>query len=147
MKVSGKALCAIYGAIGLVAFIGTWGNIVGLLGQLGFWGGTVRFWQDVLVNESSRFISVDILFLSLAVILWMVLEARRLRIPGVWGYVLLGILIGVSLAVPLFMIHREVRRAAVEPAESGGSLRVVDVVALGACGAVFTAFALLALLH
>jgi hypothetical protein len=145
MTVSRKALCVSYGAIGLLAFIGTWGNILGVLGQSGFVGGTLTFWQDVLVNESSRFITVDILFLGLAVVLWMVLEARRLKIPGVWLYVVFGLLIAISSAVPLFMIHREITLAAAEPGTPGGSLQVTDVAGLIVCGAAFIVFAGIAL--
>ena len=147
MTISRKALCVSYGAIGLLAFIGTWGNIINLVGEHGFWGGTIRFWQDVLANESSRFITVDMLFLGMAVVLWMVLEARRLKIPGVWLYVVFGFFIAISLAVPLFMIHREIRLSAAVPAEPGGTLRVTVVVAIVSCGLAFTAFAVVALLR
>ena len=145
MTVSRKALCVTYGIIGLLAIVGTWGNVLGLLGEHGFWGGTLKFWQDVLVNESSRFITIDILFLALAVVVWMVLEARRLRMPYVWLYVLFGFLIAISLAFPLFMIHREIRLAATEPGASGGTLRLYDIIALMACGLAFTIYAGIAL--
>ncbi len=112
MTVSRKALCVIYGLIGLIAFVGTWGNMLGVLRGQGFWGGTIKFWQDVLVNEASRFLTVDILFLGLAIVLWMLLEARRLKIPSVWLYVIFGLFIAISLAVPLFIdLHREIKLA------------------------------------
>lgn len=145
MTVSRKALCVAYGVLGLIALVGTWGNIIGLLGEHGFWGGTLKFWQDVLVNESSRFITIDILFLAMAVVVWMVLEARRLQIPGIWLYVMFGFLIAISLAFPLFMIHREVKLAAKEPGTPGGTLHLYDVIGLMACGLVFTIFAGVAL--
>ena len=145
MTVSRKALCVSYGILGLIALVGTWGNVIGFLGEHGFWGGTLKFWQDVLVNESSRFITIDVLFLAMAVIVWMVLEARRLQIPGVWLYVIFGFLIAISLAVPLFMIHREVKLAAKEPGTPGGTLRLYDVIGLIACGLAFTIFAGIAL--
>ena len=145
MSISRKALCATYALIGLLAFVGTWGNVLGLVGDLGFVAGTIRFWQDVLVNESSRFITVDILFLGLAVNVWMVLEARRLGIPGVWLYVVFGLLIAIGLTVPLFLIHRERKLAALDPGAPAGSMRTGDVAGLVACGAAFTVFAVVAL--
>jgi hypothetical protein len=145
MTLSRKALCVSYGTLGLIAVIGTWGNVLGLLGEHGFWGGTLKFWQDVLVNESSRFITIDILFLAMAVVVWMVLEARRLQIPYVWLYVVSGFLIAISLAFPLFMIHREIKLAAKEPGSPGGTVRLYDVIALMACGLVFTIYAGIAL--
>ena len=145
MTVSRKALCVSYALIGLIAIVGTWGNVIGLLGEYGFLYGTLKFWQDVLVNESSRFITIDILFLSMTVVVWMVLEARRLQIPGVWLYVVFGFLVAISLAFPLFLIHREVKLAAKEPGTVGGTLRLYDFAGLIACASVFTAYAGVAL--
>jgi hypothetical protein len=145
MTVSRSVLCVTYGIIALVALVGTWGNVLGLLGEFGFWGGTVKFWQDVLVNESSRFITSDMLFLMLAVFLWMVLEARRLQIPMVWGYLAFSFFIGPSMGVPLFMIHREFKLADKEPGAPGGTLNTRDVLGLIACGLVFTVYSGIAL--
>lgn len=145
MTVSRKALCTCYGIIGLIALVATWGNVLGLLDEYGFWGGTLKFWQDVLVNESSRFITADILFLMLAIFLWMVLEARRLQIPLVWGYLAFSFFIGPSMGIPLFMIHRELKLAEKEPGTSAGKLHTYDVVGLVACGLVFAAYSGIAL--
>ena len=141
MTVSRKALCGTYALIGAVALVGSWGNILGVVGQLGFWDGTIRFWQDTLVNESSRFITVDLLFLGLTVVVWMVLEARRLKIPGVWIYVVAGLLVAISLTVPLFLIERERRLAVLEGDAPAGRLGFADAVAIGALGIVFVTYA------
>jgi hypothetical protein len=145
MAVSRKALCAVYAVIGVVAFAGTWGNVLGLVGEEGFWAGTIRFWQDTLVNASSRFITIDLLFLGLAIVVWMVLEARRLRIPGVWLYVVAGLLIAISLTVPLFMIQRERKLAALEPGTPAGTLATADAVGLILLAIVFATYAVVAL--
>ena len=145
MAVSRKALCAVYAVIGVVAFAGTWGNVLGLVGEEGFWAGTIRFWQDTLVNASSRFITIDLLFLGLAIVVWMVLEARRLRIPGVWLYVVAGLLIAISLTVPLFMIPRERKLAALEPGTPAGTLATADAVGLILLAIVFATYAVVAL--
>ncbi len=145
MTISRKALCAVYALIGGLAFVGAWGNVLGLAKQRGFLGATLAFWQDVLVNESSRFITVDILFLGLAVVVWMVLEARRLNIPGVWLYIVFGLFIAISLAVPLFLIHRERKLAALEPNSSAGVMHKTDIVSVIFLLLAFTAFALFAL--
>ena len=145
MAVSRKVLCAVYAMIGVVAFAGTWGNVLGLVGEEGFSAGTIRFWQDTLVNASSRFITVDLLFLGLAIVVWMVLEARRLRIPGVWLYVVAGLLIAISLTVPLFMIQRERKLAALEPGTPAGTLATADAVGLVVLAIVFATYAVVAL--
>lgn len=140
MTISRTSLCACYAVIGLLAFIGTWGNIITPLQQQGFIQGTLQFWQDVLVNESSRFITIDTLFLSLSVVVWMTLEANRLKIPGLWIYVLFGLFVAISLAVPLFLIHRERRLAALDPNSSAGTVRTLDVIALSLLAIAFTSF-------
>lgn len=75
----------------------------------GFVDGTAAFWTDALVNTNAagRFLAIDVLFLALAVIAWMVFESRRLAMRGVWIYVLVGLVIGISFAVPLWLAARE----------------------------------------
>jgi hypothetical protein len=145
MTISRKMLCVTYALIGVVALVGTWGNIVPLAKRQGFWGAQWQFWQDVLVNESSRFITVDVLFLGLAVLIWMVLEARRLGIPGVWLYVVFSVLIAISVAFPLYLIHRERRLAAREPNTAAGTLKALDVVGIVLFGVGCTAYGVIAL--
>lgn len=147
MTISRTSLCVCYAVVGLLAFLGTWGNIIEPLQQQGFIQGTLQFWQDVLVNESSRFITIDTLFLSLSIVVWMTLEANRLKIPGLWLYVLFGLLVAISLAVPLFMIHRERRLAALDPASPAGTIRAIDMIALSLLAIAFTSFAVRTLLH
>ena len=147
MTISRRALCVVYALIGLVAFVGAWGNVLGEVQRYGFWEGTVRFWQDTFVNSSSRFITVDLLFLGLTVIVLMVLEARRLGIPGVWLYVVFGLLIAISLTVPLFMIHRERRLAALEPGAPAGAMGSADVVGLAVLALTATSYAVATLVR
>ena len=129
MTVSRQMLCYVYGLIALVAFIGTWGNILVYL-DIGFIGATVLFWKETLVNPASRFITVDIVFLGLAVIVWAVLEARRLGIRGIWIYVAGGLFIAISVAIPLFLIHRERALSSAEPQSAAGTLTFSDVIGL-----------------
>jgi hypothetical protein len=129
MSISRKALCVLYGLIALVAVVGTWGNNVQYL-NLGILGANVHFWQETFVNPASRSITVDILFLSLAAIVWMLLEARRLSIRGIWVYVLVGVFVAISVAFPAFLIHRERVLAARDGSASAGTLRAMDVMGL-----------------
>jgi len=145
MTISHRTACIVYALIGVCALVATWGNVIGLMPAYGFWGGTLKFWHDVLVNESSRFITADTLFLGLAVVFWMVMEARRLSIPFVWAYVFLGLFVAISFAVPMFMIHRQAKLAAA--GGSAGEMRPVDAVLLFACAGAFVAFSGAALLR
>jgi hypothetical protein len=133
-----KLLCLVYALIALLALVGTWGHAFSYL-PLGVVQANVQFWQDTLVNPASRFIGVDIIMLCMAVWLWMLTEARRLGVRGVWWYVAGSVLIGVSTFVPLFLIHREVARARWDEGREGAGLTTGDwagmalvlVVALG----------------
>jgi hypothetical protein len=144
MTVSRKVLCWVYAAIAVAALVGTWGNNLKYL-SLGFMGANQRFWLDTLANPASRSITVDIFFLSLAAVVWLMLEARRLQMPGAWWYVLGSLLVAVSVAFPLFMIHRELTLAAHEAESSGGTLHAGDVVGLVALALAFVGYTAYAL--
>ncbi len=144
MVLSTRQKQAIYILVAVVALILTWAHILGPLGEVGFIDGTLLFWQDVLVNESSRFITVDILFLSLAVVFWMLQEARRLGMQGVWAYIAAGIFIGISCAVPLFLAHRE-RRLQDAPAAPVGQMSPLDASLIGLLAAGIMAYSLYSL--
>jgi hypothetical protein len=142
MSVSRRVLCAAYGVIAVLALIGTWGNNLPYL-QSGF----AAFWQDTLANPASRSITVDIFFLTLVVFVWMVLEARRLAMRGVWLYLIFGMLVAISVTVPIFLINRERAMAAAKPLDAAGSLHAADVAGLAAVGLGAIAYAVLTLLQ
>jgi hypothetical protein len=142
MSVSRRVLCAAYGVIAVLALIGTWGNNLPYL-QSGF----AAFWQDTLANPASRSITVDIFFLALVVFVWMVLEARRLAMRGVWLYLIFGMLVAISVTVPIFLINRERAMAAARPLDAAGSLHAADVAGLAAVGLAAIAYAVLTLLQ
>jgi hypothetical protein len=142
MSVSRRALCVAYGVIAVLALIGTWGNNLPYL-QSGF----AAFWQDTLANPASRSITVDIFFLILAVFVLMVLEARRLAMRGVWLYLIFGMLVAISVTVPIFLINRERALAAAKPSDAAGSLDAADVAGLVAVGLGAIAYAALTLLQ
>jgi hypothetical protein len=127
MTISRNVLSLVYALIGIVALVGCWGNNVQYL-NLGIVGANVHFWGETLVNPASRSITIDILFLSLAAIVWMLLEARRLSMRGVWVYVFLGVFVAISAAFPAFMIHRERALAARDGSTSAGTLTAADIV-------------------
>jgi len=146
MTVSRKTLCAVYGVIALLALIGTWGHNIAYLDR-GFVGANQAFWSDTLANPASRSITADIFFFGLAVFVWMVLEARRLGIRGVWLYMVFGILIAISVTVPIFLIIRERALAASERSSAAGHLHSLDVVGLALFSLGVVAYAVIALLR
>jgi hypothetical protein len=140
MPISRKALCVVYGLIAVLAFVSTWGNGLPYL-SLGFVGANVAFWKDTLANPASRFLTLDIFFLGLAVFVWMVLEARRLGMRGVWLYLLFGAIVAISVTVPIFLINRERALAAREPPSAAGTLGIYDIAGLAGLTVVFVAYA------
>lgn len=100
----------VYLVIGVLALGLTWAHLPPYLGA-GVLAGNVQFWNDAVMNTNaaSLFLLVDLFFLVLAANIWMVVESRRHHIPFVWVYILVGILIGISFAFPLFLAAREKR--------------------------------------
>jgi hypothetical protein len=145
MTVSRKILCIVYGVIAVLAFAATWGQNIAYLDQ-GFVGGTASFWRDTLANPASRSITADIFFFGLAVFVWMVLEARRLGLRGVWLYLLFGMLIAISVTVPIFLINRERALAAMERSTTAGHLGGLDAAGLLLVAAGIVSYAVIALL-
>ena len=66
--------------------------------------GFVAFWPALLANHATTSITIDMFMLGVAVMTWMVVEARRLGVRGVWAYILLSFPIGISVMVPLFLV-------------------------------------------
>ena len=110
-------LCWLYGAASLLALVGTWRQNVAYFrpedGALsGFVLATGRFWVDTVVNPASTSITVDLGLLLLPLFALMIIKSRRLGIPLVWAYIVLGLVVAISATFPLFLIARERRLAA-----------------------------------
>jgi hypothetical protein len=125
MSSARRALCGLYLAIAVVALIATWRQNLAFTADIGasLPESFAQFWPALLVNRATMSITVDIFLFSLAAIVWMVLEARRLQVRFVWLYVFFGITVAISVTFPLFLVARERRLAALaaaatEPAPS-----------------------------
>jgi hypothetical protein len=131
VSISRKTLCGVYAFIAVVALAGTWlQNVKYLQMHLGFWGFQRIFYQDSLVNPAGRANFVDLYFFGVAVFIWMVMEARRLRMRAIWLYPLLFLLIGISVFVPVFLINRQRALAAQEGGTIAGAMTKVDAAGL-----------------
>lgn len=144
MSINRRAICVVYGLIAMLALIGTWGQNIAYL-HLGFAGANLRFWQDTLANPASRSITADLFLLVLALVIWMLFEARRLSMRGAWLYVAFGVLIAISVTFPIFMIQRERALARRELSRQAGHLSLGDVLGLlllgvACCGYMAMAF-------
>jgi uncharacterized membrane protein len=113
MSTSRKTLCTVYGLIAVVALFGTWSQNLAYLQDGSF--ALAAFCNDMIANPASRSIAIDLSAFGIAVFIGMVLEARRLGMRGVWFYLAAGMLVAISVAVPAFLIHRELTLAKREP--------------------------------
>jgi len=145
MNISRKLLCVGYAAIALVALVGCWSNNLQLMEGRDFLGANLFFWQETFANSASRSITVDILALALAAIIWMFLEARRLSMSGVWIWVLMGLFVAIGAAFPLFLIHREIVLARQGGGTSGGTLRSTDLIGVSLLGIAVLAYTAIAI--
>ncbi|MCV7099641.1 DUF2834 domain-containing protein [Mycobacterium palustre] len=113
MPTSRKVLCAVYGVIAAVALVACWSQTVAYVhSPTDFF---VNFWRDAKITPASRNITADALMLGIAVVILMVIEARKHEVRFVWAYIAACYFVAISVAFPLFLIARELRMGAAEP--------------------------------
>jgi hypothetical protein len=61
------------------------------------------------VTPLASSLTSDFLIGTIPVLIWMVIEARRLKMRNPWAYVLLTFLIAFAFACPLFLMLREMK--------------------------------------
>lgn len=61
------------------------------------------------INPLTASITTDFLIGTTPVLLWMILEARRLRMRHWWFYVVTTFLVAFAFSCPLFLLMREMR--------------------------------------
>lgn len=72
--------------------------------------------KELFQNNISAFFGTDVIVSGLALLVFVFIEGRRLRMKNLWFYMLCTLLIGVSLGLPLFLFFRERRLNAVSHA-------------------------------
>ena len=80
---------------------------------------TSLFFHQLFANRISAFFGMDVFVSALALFVFMRSEGPRLQIPGRWLPVTALILVGVSLALPLFLYLRERKLGQAQPAFTG----------------------------
>lgn len=91
-------LCVLGGVLPLAQFI-PWLDDHGLSLPL--------MWEQIGADRLSSFAWLDVLFSGMALIVFVLVESRRIGMQRGW-LSLLGLGVGVSLALPLFLWMREV---------------------------------------
>ena len=105
--------------LGVLGLAGTWAQGFHYLAH-GLVAGNVLFWQETVATPASTFLVVDILVLAAGTFVLMFAEGRRLGIAAgwLWAYFLASLFVAVSLAVPVFLAHRQRRIRLQRPAEA-----------------------------
>ncbi|MGB8508438.1 MAG: DUF2834 domain-containing protein [Pyrinomonadaceae bacterium] len=65
------------------------------------------FFEQLFENHVSTFFGMDIIVSSLVLWLFVFAEGRRRGMTKLWVYIICNLLVGVSLALPLFLYFRE----------------------------------------
>jgi hypothetical protein len=118
MRSPDKILCWTYGLISLAALIATWSQNIRFFTRSHDNGGW-DFLTACYANPAAGSITNDILLLTLAAWVFMVVESRRLGVRHVWAYILGCLLVASSVAVPLFLLARQRRLAGESRVEQG----------------------------
>jgi hypothetical protein len=112
-----KILCAVYLAIALIALVATWSNNLAFIAQPHA-AMTGEFFRDAYATPAAASFSNDLLMLTIAACIFMVIEARRLQIRFVALYIVLSAAVAVSVMFPLFLIARQRKLAARRDADA-----------------------------
>ena len=67
------------------------------------------FVEQMFANPIAAFFATDVILTSLVLWVFIFTEGRKLGMNHLWIYVLCNLLVGVSLALPLFLYIREGR--------------------------------------
>ena len=65
--------------------------------------------QEAFATRIAAFAWLDVIVSAVVVLLFVVVEGRRIRVPHLWAPFVAMFFVGVSLALPLFLLLREVR--------------------------------------
>ena len=103
-----KLLCSTYVLIAIVSVILCWSEAFQYL-EFGFFGAWKAFFTDVNVNHGSRFLNYDASSVCITFAIWSIVDGKRKNIKYAFLYPIMGVLVAISFAFPLYLIHRELK--------------------------------------
>jgi len=65
------------------------------------------FFQELFINKISSFFAMDLIVSSLVLWTFVFWEGSRLKMKYLWVYIVGNLTIGVSFALPLFLLMRQ----------------------------------------
>ena len=104
-----SALMAFYGAFALAGAVVPWYFNIRFMQESGQFLTPQMWLAGGFVNSLTGSITTDFLIGTIPVLVWMVVEARRLGMRHTWFYVVTTFLVAFAFSCPLFLLMREVR--------------------------------------
>lgn len=65
------------------------------------------FFEQLFINRISSFFAIDLIVTSIILWVFVFVEGRKLEMKNLWIYIVSNLLVGISLALPLFLLMRE----------------------------------------
>ena len=98
---------AIYGLLAVAGIVCPWYyNILYIRGLDGPFN-ILRFFGEGFTNPAGSSLTIDHLIASVAALIWVLVEGRRLGMRSAWFFVLWSLLVAVASGLPLFLLARE----------------------------------------
>jgi hypothetical protein len=105
-------MCAAYAALALAALIGTQLAVLGFIRESDN-GGLTGFLDVAFANPATTFMSLDATFVAVTALVFMLAEGWRIGMRRLWVYVLLTFGLAISVALPVFLLVRQLHLAPV----------------------------------
>ncbi len=113
LKFGVTSLMAFYGAFALAGAVVPWYFNIRHMRESGELLTPQMWLSGGFVNSLTGSITSDFLIGTIPVLVWMVVEARRLGMRHLWFYVVTTFLVAFAFSCPLFLLMREFRLQAI----------------------------------
>jgi hypothetical protein len=67
----------------------------------------LNYFRAGFENNFAASITADFFIGTTPVVIWMVMEGRRLKMKGIWAYILFTFVIAFAFTCPLFLFNRQ----------------------------------------
>jgi hypothetical protein len=103
-------MCAAYAALAVAALISTQLALLEFV-RRGDDVSVAGFLDDAFAGPAATFMSLDVTFVAVTALVFMLAEGWRLGMRRLWVYVLLTFGVAISVALPIFLLMRHLRLA------------------------------------
>ena len=94
----------VYIFLSIVGFALPYSQLIPFISQNGF--DLPLFWSQLFINQASSADGLDLFISSVAFWIFVFREGTRLQMKLLWIYVVLNLTVGLSFALPLFLLMR-----------------------------------------